>query len=210
MAEDHIEHQLIKAARKIRHCGDYGLLFFNPRTHQVHWTGGDGDGPPKYTSMDEVKRILKVPGVTRVIIGDEWSPDEEEGWTKLEYRQGQDNPHSVNIDDLEPDPEGEAKFNEHEPTRDELRAMTDAIGKEFGDLGVGVEIEGEPLTDPFADVGEVIKQWSRRQITTRIDELTAQIAQEPDPVRKAALKREALRLMAQESAPQQIVRRLLE
>jgi len=176
MAEDATEQALMKAARKIRHSGDYGLLFFNTRTGAVHWTGGDADSPPEYTSMDDVKRILsRAPGVTKVQIGDEWSPEEHEGWQRLEYRQGRDNPYERDMD-----------------------AMVGAIGKEFGDLGVGVDIEGEPLTRP-----------SKQQTGSRIDQLLAQIGRETDPAREAELKREALRLMAQESTPQEIVRRLL-
>jgi hypothetical protein len=80
-----IKDNLIKAARTIRHCGDYGLLFFNPRTREAHWTGADSDGEPEYTSMKDVQRILKVPGVAKVVIGDEWSPDEDEGWQRIRY-----------------------------------------------------------------------------------------------------------------------------
>jgi len=65
--------------------------------------------------------------------------------------------------------------------------------------GVGVEIEGQQL----------VAHPTHKQVTQRLDQLMVQIAQEVAPARKAKLKKEALRLMAQESAPQDIVRRLI-
>lgn len=79
-----IEKDLISAAKKIKHCGDYGRLFYHPGKHEVHWTAGDADGPPDFTSADEIVKLLKLPGVKHVEIGDEWSPDEAEGWKRLD------------------------------------------------------------------------------------------------------------------------------
>mgnify|MGYP001615466649 FL=1 len=82
-----LEARLIAVAKGIKHCGDYGLLFFHPSTKSVHWTaadsdGGGGDDGENLTDLDEIERMLKLPGVTHVEIGDEWSPDEE-GWKRL-------------------------------------------------------------------------------------------------------------------------------
>ena len=79
-----IESRLISAAKAIKHCGDYGCLYYHPDKHEVHWTAGDGDGPPEGTHPDEIVKLLKLPGIKHVEIGDEWSPDEAEGWKELE------------------------------------------------------------------------------------------------------------------------------
>jgi hypothetical protein len=72
---------LRSAARRIKHCGDYGRLFVQSGTGKVHWTAGDGD------DTAEISTILKVPGVTHVEIGDEWSPSEQEGWKRIEFNE---------------------------------------------------------------------------------------------------------------------------
>lgn len=84
-----IEDQLKAEAEKIKHCGDYGMLFYNPKTKEVHWTAGDADGDEEdgHTSFKEIEKMLKLPGITHVEIGDEWSPNDEEaeaeGWKRL-------------------------------------------------------------------------------------------------------------------------------
>jgi hypothetical protein len=61
-------------AKTILHCGDYGQTFFNPNTGVVHWVGGDSDG-----LFDEITDgFMKIPGVTSVIIADEYFPDNDE------------------------------------------------------------------------------------------------------------------------------------
>lgn len=83
LGEATIEQQLIAAAKDIKHCGDYGTLYYHPGKHEVHWTAADSDGPPEYTSSKDIEKMLKLPGITHVEVGDEWSPDEEEGWKRL-------------------------------------------------------------------------------------------------------------------------------
>jgi hypothetical protein len=83
LGEATIEQQLIAAAKDIKHCGDYGTLYYHPGKHEVHWTAADSDGGPEYTDLDEIEQMLKLPGITHVEVGDEWSPDEEEGWKRL-------------------------------------------------------------------------------------------------------------------------------
>lgn len=78
-----IEQDLLAASKKIKHCGDYGCLYYHPGKHEVHWTAGDADGPPEHTPTDEIIKLLKLPGIKHVEIGDEWSPDEDEGWKRL-------------------------------------------------------------------------------------------------------------------------------
>lgn len=81
--EEGIEQDLLAASKRIKHCGDYGCLYYHPGKHEVHWTAGDSDGPPEGTSTDEIQKLLKLPGIKHVEIGDEWSPDEDEGWKRL-------------------------------------------------------------------------------------------------------------------------------
>lgn len=81
---------------------------------------------------------------------------------------------------------------------DEMQSMAGAIGQTFGDMGIGVDIEDEPLTRP-----------APHQITSRIDQLMAEIQHEHDPARKAVLKKEVLRLMAMECTPSKIAHYLL-
>lgn len=83
LEEASVENRLITASKKIKHCGDYGTLWYNPSEKKVHWTAGDADGPPDYTSTDEIKTILNLPEIADIEIGDEWSPDEDEGWKRL-------------------------------------------------------------------------------------------------------------------------------
>lgn len=78
-----IEQRLIKASKKITHCGDYGTLYYHPGKRAVHWNMADSDGAPDYTSSDEIRKLLSLPGITHVELGDEWSPREEEGWKRL-------------------------------------------------------------------------------------------------------------------------------
>jgi hypothetical protein len=79
-----IEQDLVAASKRIRHCGDYGSLWYHPGKHEVHWTAGDADGPPEYTDTDDIQKLLSLPGIKHVEIGDEWSPDEDEGWKRLD------------------------------------------------------------------------------------------------------------------------------
>jgi len=83
--------ELKKVAKKIKHCGDYGHLFWNEDKKKVHWVAADGDGyDPRdehpLTSLDDIKKwFMKVPGVEDVEIGDEWSP-KGDGWERIKYR----------------------------------------------------------------------------------------------------------------------------
>lgn len=77
-----IEQRLIDAAKRIKHCGDYGTLYYNPKLKSVHWTMGDADGPPNYTPSKEIAKLLKLPGIKHVEIGDEWSPQDKD-WNRL-------------------------------------------------------------------------------------------------------------------------------
>lgn len=85
LGESDIEQQLMAIAKTFRHCGDYGTLFYHPGEHKVHWNAADSDGEPEFTDLDEIHDKLKLPGIVHVEIGDEWSPDEDEGWKRLRY-----------------------------------------------------------------------------------------------------------------------------
>lgn len=86
LGESTIEQQLIAAGKTIKHCGDYGALYYHPAKKHVHWTMADSDGGDnESTSSEEIKRRLSLPGIAHVEIGDEWSPntDEDPGWKEL-------------------------------------------------------------------------------------------------------------------------------
>lgn len=95
--------RLISAGNKIRHCGDYCQMFWNPTDMTVWMSMGDGDCPmedegPDYdgkgmTSYDELKSMLLEAGAKTVLIEAEHSPswddaleeesnDEDNGWGK--------------------------------------------------------------------------------------------------------------------------------
>jgi hypothetical protein len=97
-----IEKKLLAAAKGIKHCGDYGTLYYHPVKQQVHWTAGDADGPPDYTPPDEIQKLLKLPGIKHVEIGDEWSP-KDEGWKRL-------------TEDEEPEPDPRSEMDRLLPT----------------------------------------------------------------------------------------------
>lgn len=80
-----IEARLIEAAKAIRHCGDYGNMLYNHSKRHVWWVGGDADFEVSagHTDFDEVKKLLRVPGVSKVTIGDEAFPDESSAWKDL-------------------------------------------------------------------------------------------------------------------------------
>lgn len=82
-----IPAQLKKAAAKIRHCGDYGSLWYNAKLQRAWWTAGDADGEVLngYTDIDVIKQLLKVPGVVQVDVEAECDPDtdNEAGWREL-------------------------------------------------------------------------------------------------------------------------------
>ena len=84
---------LVHTAKKIKHSGDYGHLFWNNEEKKVHWTAADGDGfDPRdevpLTSLKEIERIFKrIPGVKEVEVGDEWSPKGDH-WQRIDYRGG--------------------------------------------------------------------------------------------------------------------------
>lgn len=83
IVRESIEQKLLAAAKGIKHCGDYGCLYYHPGKQEVHWTAGDSDGSlPDFTPLKEIEKLLKLPGIKHVEIGDEWSP-KGEGWKRL-------------------------------------------------------------------------------------------------------------------------------
>ena len=86
IVRESIEQTLIAKAKGIKHCGDYGCLYYHPGKQEVHWTAGDSDGSlPDFTPLKEIEKLLKLPGIKHVEIGDEWSP-KGEGWKRLNKR----------------------------------------------------------------------------------------------------------------------------
>lgn len=81
--DEAIMKRLIKAAEAIKHCGDYGQLYYHPDTKEAHWTAGDADNPMG------IDKILKIEGVRKVHVEAEYSPDTDDGWIYL-GRHGQE------------------------------------------------------------------------------------------------------------------------
>jgi 2'-5' RNA ligase len=82
---------LLEASKKIKDCGDYGQLFWNPQTKKAIWVAGDADGDGKETTkLSDIEKILKVPGVKDVEVADEWMPNEEDGYVQLNKDKMQD------------------------------------------------------------------------------------------------------------------------
>ena len=76
--------RLIKAGSAIRHCGDYGLMYWNEIDQTVWMSMGDGDcpsekhpedNPGKLTTWEEIERSLLEAGAKKVLIEAEHSPD---------------------------------------------------------------------------------------------------------------------------------------
>lgn len=84
--------KLKEVAKKIKHSGDYGHLFWNPTTKEAHWTMADSDGydpkdPDPLTSEEKIKSMFgKVKNVSKVIVGDEWSP-KDPSWIRIDYKE---------------------------------------------------------------------------------------------------------------------------
>ena len=73
---------IIKIAKTVKHCGDYGFFYFNPLTKAVWISGGDGDfsGDPEVpgTDPDALEAGLKAVGVSEVQFAAECTPDEDD------------------------------------------------------------------------------------------------------------------------------------
>lgn len=86
-----IDMEALKSeARKIKHCGDYGRLFVNPKENTVYWVSGDADGGENdgTTPMDEIKTMLgSVSGVNKVHIEAESSPGDDSGYAEVEFEK---------------------------------------------------------------------------------------------------------------------------
>jgi hypothetical protein len=81
-----IEEDLVTALRDVKHCGDYGNLWWQPGTGTAFLNMGDADGQEEFgwTAFDTIETLLRaVPGVEHVIFGDEQDPTPEEGWMDL-------------------------------------------------------------------------------------------------------------------------------
>jgi len=93
LQEDEIDMEQLKAnARQIKHCGDYGILHVNHDNGKVCWTAGDADCNDEYTSEEEISNLLKVPGVTEVEIADEYYPNKEDGYEKVDFEKKEEAP----------------------------------------------------------------------------------------------------------------------
>ena len=77
-----IVKQLLRIANTISHNGDYGDLYWNPKTKTVWWVSADGDGNLEdgYDTPDMIKeKLMSVKGVKKVEVeaegyptGDDW------------------------------------------------------------------------------------------------------------------------------------------
>ena len=74
-----------KAAKSIVHNGEYGNLYINPVSMELAWEASDGDcyEDQGRTGVDDIKRILGIPGVTKVSVDAEWAPPLKDGFVLL-------------------------------------------------------------------------------------------------------------------------------
>lgn len=82
------KNALLDVLDPVRHCGDYGEAFFNELTGEIHLTMGDSDGNEEegFTPFPIIHDLaMSVPGVQKVTIADEYSPDvdDEPGWIEI-------------------------------------------------------------------------------------------------------------------------------
>lgn len=76
--------RLQRAAKTINHCGDYGLLYWNPESKKAFWNKGDADVVENgFTSNDDIMKILKVQGVKEAEVESECDPPKDRGWIKI-------------------------------------------------------------------------------------------------------------------------------
>jgi hypothetical protein len=71
---------ILPALDGVRHCGDYGIAWYNPRTLELWLVMGDSDGDTEegYTSFEDIQALaLTSPEVRKVLIADEQGPDTE-------------------------------------------------------------------------------------------------------------------------------------
>lgn len=73
-----LKKRLISAGNKIKHCGDYCNMYWNPSENIVWMCMGDGDCPSEsdspLTSYTDIQRLLRGAGAKDVIIEAEHSP----------------------------------------------------------------------------------------------------------------------------------------
>lgn len=78
--------QLKDAAKTIKHCGDYGLLYMNDKG-DVFWTCGDADGENGTHNEDEIRDIFsKVDGIGKIEIEAECMPNDDDGYVRIKYK----------------------------------------------------------------------------------------------------------------------------
>jgi hypothetical protein len=75
-----IIERLKNAANRIVHCGDYCHLYWNQRRKAIWLVMGDGDCSEPYTSMKDIRKMLKRAGAETVVIEAEEDPPEDQGW----------------------------------------------------------------------------------------------------------------------------------
>jgi hypothetical protein len=84
--EDTFYKKVLRAANTIAHCGDYGDVYWNPKTKTIWWNAADSDGNVKdgYDSMDMIReKFMSIEGVKKVQIEAEAYPPQNEGWIEI-------------------------------------------------------------------------------------------------------------------------------
>ena len=75
--------ELKKVGARIKHCGDYGNVYYSELEHSVWWEGGDGDGCAEegMTDFDDIEAwFMAVPGIKEVHIEAEAGPELDRGY----------------------------------------------------------------------------------------------------------------------------------
>lgn len=93
---DNLEKRMIEVAKKIKHCGDYGDLYWNPKTKAVWLVLGDADGDEECggTPFDEIKKLFFQAGAKDVEIEAEADPGDYDykdlGRYGIDYHSGEE------------------------------------------------------------------------------------------------------------------------
>lgn len=71
--------------KTIKGCGDYSLGYWNEDQKTAWWSMADSDGADPYTTSKEIKDgLMAVPGVKKVIVESESSPDSDDSeWEQI-------------------------------------------------------------------------------------------------------------------------------
>lgn len=80
---DNLTTALVTRGNTIKHCGDYCHMYYNAELREVWMVMGDGDCEEPFTTMDDIKTLLMIPGINKVHVEAEYDPPLNKGWMRL-------------------------------------------------------------------------------------------------------------------------------